>query len=94
MLEGPMIDAHRVNLESEDDFEGWRDTARDLADAGVPPHAVIWRVEGAEADLFATDVQQPKGASFAVPRTFIDLAKTPREPERLIFEAAWKGQSV
>ena len=93
-----MIDAHRVNLESEDDFEGWRDTARDLADAGVPPHAVIWRVEGAEADLFATDVQQPKGASFAVPRTFIDLAKSVvchSDPERfaLLYAMLWKLRS-
>lgn len=76
LREGPMIDAHRVTLSSEDDFEGWRDSARDLAEAGVPPEAVIWRVEGGEDDLFATEAPQPTGASFPVPRTFIDLAKS------------------
>jgi len=29
LREGPMIDAHRVTLASEDDFDGWRDAARD-----------------------------------------------------------------
>jgi DNA polymerase len=80
-----MIDAHRVTLASEDDFEGWRDAARDLAEAGVPPQAVVWRVGGAADDLFATEVPQPKGASFGVPRAFIDLAKSAichSDPER------------
>ena len=31
-----MIDAHRVTLAAEDDFDGWRDAARGLAEAGVP----------------------------------------------------------
>jgi hypothetical protein len=26
--------------------------------------------------------------------SFMDIATTPKEPERLIFEAAWKGSSV
>ncbi|HEU0284285.1 MAG TPA: uracil-DNA glycosylase, partial [Sphingomicrobium sp.] len=80
-----MIDAHCVTLSSEDDFEGWRDSARDLAEAGVPPEAVVWRVEGGESDLFAAETPQPKGASFAVPRAFIDLAKSAvchSDPER------------
>ena len=42
LREGPMIDAHRVTLAAEDDFDGWRDAARDLAEAGVPPEAVVW----------------------------------------------------
>ena len=67
LREGPMIDAHRVTLAAQDDFEGWRDAARDLAEAGVPPSAIIWRVDGGPDDLFATDATQPKGASFAVP---------------------------
>jgi DNA polymerase len=54
LREGPMIDAHRVTLASEDDFEGWRDAARDLAEAGVPPEAIVWRVDGT-GDLFATE---------------------------------------
>ena len=93
-----MIDAHRVTLASPDDFEGWRDAARDLAEAGVPPEAVIWRVEGSDGDLFATAAPQPKGTSFAVPRTFIDLAKSVvchSDPERfaLLYVMLWKLRS-
>jgi DNA polymerase len=93
-----MIDAHRVTLASEDDFEGWRDSARDLAEAGVPPDAVVWLVEGASADLFATESHQPRGASFAVPRSFVDLAKSVvchSDPERfsLLYAILWKLRS-
>jgi DNA polymerase len=70
-----MIDAHRVRLAAPDDFDGWRDAARDLADAGVPAEAVVWQVEGDAADLFATDASHPRGASFPVPRAFVDLAR-------------------
>ena len=73
--EGPMIDAHRVTLSAPDDFDGWRDAARDLAEAGVPASAVVWQVEGGEADLFGSDLQQLAAAAFPVPRTFVDLAR-------------------
>jgi probable DNA metabolism protein len=82
---GPMIDAHRVTLSAPDDFEGWRDAARDLAEAGVPASAVVWRVEGDDGDLFAAESPQPTAASFAVPRGFVDLAKAVvchSDPER------------
>ncbi|WP_265569910.1 UdgX family uracil-DNA binding protein [Sphingomicrobium nitratireducens] len=81
--------AHRVTLAGEDDFDGWRDAARGLAEAGVPASAVVWEVEGGEADLFgagdATAAPAPTGASFSVPRDFVSLAKTVvchRDPER------------
>jgi DNA polymerase len=70
-----MIDAHRVVLAAADDFEGWRDAARDLAEAGVPASAVVWQVEGSPADLFASDTEQAPAASFPVPRAFVDLAQ-------------------
>ncbi len=71
-----MIDAHRVLLAAEDDFEGWRDSARGLAEAGIPPAAIVWEVKGGEADLFGGDATPaPSGPSFAVPRAFVDLAK-------------------
>lgn len=38
-----------VRLSTADDFDGWRDAARGLAEAGVPPEAVIWQVAGADA---------------------------------------------
>jgi probable DNA metabolism protein len=73
--EGPMIDAHRVTLSAPDDFEGWRDAARDLAEAGVPASAVVWQVEGGDPDLFAAESVQPVAPSFPVPRAFVDLAR-------------------
>src|SRR4051812_14738717 len=73
--DGPMIDYHRVSLAAEDDFDGWRDAARDLAEAGVPASAVVWKVEGGEPELFAVETQQPAAATFPVPRSFVDLAR-------------------
>ena len=76
-----------VNLASDDDFEGWRDAARGLAEAGVPASAISWQVAGA-GDLFGAlpdAIPAPEGPSFAVPRAFIDLAKAAichSDPER------------
>ena len=86
LAEGPMIDAFRVTLAAEDDFDGWRDAARGLAEAGVPAQAIVWQVEGGEPNLFAAGLAPPAtGPSFAVPRAFIDMAKAAicnRDPER------------
>lgn len=70
-----MIDAHRVTLSAPDDFEAWRDAARDLAEAGVPASAVLWQVEGGEADLFGAEAAPAPAPSFPVPRAFVDLAR-------------------
>ncbi len=75
LREGPIIDAHRVMLSAPDDFEGWRDAARDLAEASVPASAVVWQVEGGDADLFGAEAEQPAAASFPVPRAFLALAE-------------------
>ena len=87
LTDGPMIDAHRVTLSAEDDFDGWRVAARGLAEAGVPAAAIAWQVAGGVADLFAgLDSSPPSdGPTFAVPRGFVDLAKAAichRDPER------------
>ena len=75
LREGPMIDQYRVVLDAEDDFDGWRDAARGLAEAGVPPEAVSWQVGDGGGDLFAArGAAPPDGPSFAVPRAFVDLA--------------------
>jgi uracil-DNA glycosylase len=83
---GTMAPAHVVRLAGQDDFEGWRDAARGLAETGVPASAVIWEVDGGEADLFGRGAPPPPaGPSFAVPRDFISLAKAAichRDPER------------
>jgi DNA polymerase len=93
-----MIDAHRVTLGSQDDFDGWRNAARDLAEAGVPPEAVVWGVDGGMGDLFGAESEQPRAASFPVPRAFVELAEDAvlhREPERfaLLYAMLWKLRS-
>jgi probable DNA metabolism protein len=98
LREGPMIDAHRALLGAEDDFDGWREAARDLIEAGVPPQAVVWQVAGGQSDLFATDIEHAAGASFAVPRAFISLAKAAichSDSERfaLLYAMLWKLRS-
>jgi DNA polymerase len=76
LRDGPMIDAHRVTLPALDDFDGWRDAARDLAEAGVPADAVVWQVAGYEPDLFGEERPRADAPSFAVPRAFVDLARS------------------
>jgi DNA polymerase len=71
-----MLQTRTIHLSANDDFEGWRDAARNLAEANVPPDAVIWTVEGGEKDLFAAELPVEAAPSFAVPRAFVDLAKS------------------
>jgi len=80
---------HVAALADEDDFDGWRDAARRLALAGVPPGAVSWRVGAEPGDLFASagsaELPAATDAGFAVPRAFLTLAETVichSDPER------------
>jgi uracil-DNA glycosylase len=66
---------YRATLAAEDDFEGWRKAARRLAGAHVPAEEVSWQI-GQAGELFAADPLPPSGPSFAVPKTFLDLAET------------------
>ncbi len=81
----PVIEIHLVTLAAPDDFDGWRDAARNLAEAGVSADAVVWQVEGGSGDLFASDLPQSVAPSFPVPRAFVELARDlvcHSEPER------------
>ena len=78
-----------VMLPIPDDFDAWRDAARGLAADGVPPDDVVWQVGDAPVDLFAGEAESratpPPSAAFAVPRAFIDLARSvvlASDPER------------
>jgi uracil-DNA glycosylase len=69
----------QVRLAHEEDFAGWRDAARALVLADVPPDEVDWQVGGAADDLFvAPDRLEAVVAStaFSVPRAFLTLAET------------------
>lgn len=65
----------QVVLPETGTFEAWRDEARRLAGAGVPPEEVLWHRGTAEADLFAAPLPPPEGAAMTVPKGFVDLAR-------------------
>jgi uracil-DNA glycosylase len=67
-----------VALAAEDDFEGWRDAARVLAQSRIPPDQVVWQVGAAPTDLFGDEALLEAAAPvpFRVPRAFLDLAQT------------------
>ncbi|WP_287978776.1 UdgX family uracil-DNA binding protein [Sphingomonas sp.] len=80
-----------VTLPAPDDFEAWRDAARALAAAEVAPDDVVWQVGDTPADLFAVAAggqaaaETGPGATFSVPRGFVDLARSvvlADDPER------------
>lgn len=83
---------HAVTLAQADDVEGWRDAARALAAAHVPPDQVVWQVGAQPTDLFVGTATPPAAlpavatGAFSVPRAFLDLARKAilhREPARL-----------
>ena len=76
-----------MRLAAEDDFDGWRDAARTLVGAGVPPDTVVWQVGEHSADLFGAEHPLPSAplAELRVPRAFVELAQMAilhRDPER------------
>ncbi len=90
---------HTVTLPAPDDFETWRDAARALVLAKVPPDGVVWQVEAVD-DLFATFEPLPEATgTLSVPRAFIDLAKSAichHDAERfaLLYTLLWRLQTT
>jgi uracil-DNA glycosylase family protein len=62
---------HRAFVASDHDFESWRDTARTLILAGIPPQDIDWQVGEGTADI---PTPLP-GAGISVPRGFFDIAR-------------------
>ncbi|GAA4034158.1 UdgX family uracil-DNA binding protein [Sphingomonas rosea] len=97
--DGPQIDPLKITLDQPDDFDGWREAARELVLAGVPPMSVVWQVAGDDGELFGSEGAVPPAAGgepmFSVPKPFIDLAKAAichSEPQRfaLLYSLLWK----
>ncbi len=87
---------YAVRLASETDFDGWRQAARKLRLADVPPPQVVWRV-GEEAGLFdgPEPPPPPANAGFSAPRVFVELAQDVilhRDPARfdLLYRLLWR----
>jgi DNA polymerase len=89
-----------VTLPAPDDVEAWRDAARALVAAEVPPEGVVWQVGSAATDLFATNaaaapLPDPVGAPLKVSRAFLALARDAAiatDPERfaLLYRMLWR----
>jgi DNA polymerase len=91
--------SHKIVLDQPDDFEGWRDAAREMIGAGVPPASIVWQVAGDDGELFGSeDTPATSDAGppmFSVPQPFIDLAKAVvchSDPQRfaLLYAVLWK----
>ncbi|WP_300973677.1 UdgX family uracil-DNA binding protein [Sphingomonas sp. LHG3406-1] len=96
--DGPQIDPLKIILDEADDFDGWRDAARELVMAGVPPMGVYWQVRGEDGELFGSEGAPPPAGGepmFSVPKPFIDLARAAichSDPQRfaLLYTMLWK----
>ncbi|HYJ30890.1 MAG TPA: UdgX family uracil-DNA binding protein [Allosphingosinicella sp.] len=74
-----------IPLASEDDFDGWREAARALAAQGVPSEQVDWQIGAGQRSLFGGAGAPKTAPQFAVPRAFVELARTAichSDPER------------
>ena len=102
-----IADACAVPLAGPDDLSGWREQARRLIMAEVPPDRVLWEVPGeGGGDLFAGAPGQARRLPTApanavpprVPRTFFELATKAAlhsDPERfaLLYRLLWRLQT-
>lgn len=92
-----------VPIAAHDDFDGWRDSARGLLQAGVAPDRVCWSLPGhAAGDLFAGDAP-PVPPTDAPPvragREFLDLAGRAAlhsDPRRfdVLYRLLWRLQTA
>ena len=104
MLQAAHADSfHAVHLPTADDFDFWRDCARALIQARVPPDRISWIEPGGSGDLFAQgDHGVPAPTSGAPPvranRRFVNLARNAAlhsDPERfaLLYRLLWRLQA-
>src|SRR5712671_1379930 len=89
---------HFITLDSETDFDGWRQKARALVLNDVNPSGAIWTVRGHEPQSFGPPVNVPlevPHGTFNVPAKFVELARAAilhRDPERfaLLYRLLWR----
>ncbi|WP_298492446.1 UdgX family uracil-DNA binding protein [uncultured Maritimibacter sp.] len=88
-----------VDIPKIGSFEAWRDAARALLVARVPPEEVTWSHGEAGADLFADNAPLPQGeGAVTVPKDFLPLARLAvwhRDPERFarLYTLLWRVQT-
>lgn len=92
-----------VNLPEPDDFDFWRERARTLVQADVPPDRVAWVAPGGNSDLFAHGERRmpmpPADArEVRANKRFVSLARNAilhSDPERfaLLYRLLWRLQA-
>ncbi|WP_431271861.1 UdgX family uracil-DNA binding protein [Dankookia sp. P2] len=92
-----MSDGVGILLPGQADFAAWRQQARRLLAAGVPPERVEWRVLGDQPGLFggAPPPAEAAPVTASVPRAFLEQAEIAirhRDPERfaLLYRILWR----
>jgi DNA polymerase len=86
---------HPVSLQNPDSIKEFRNVARGLIAAEIPPDAVAWQT-GGEGDLFGVALPPPRSqATFSVSTGYIDLAEDVichRDQERfaLLYTLLWR----
>jgi DNA polymerase len=99
-----IAEGYLASLAEPDDFDGWRDVARRLVQADVPPDRVAWDVPGGQgADLFATGsrrlpVPRPDAPQPRASVRFVQVAKSAilhSDPTRfsLLYRLLWRLQA-
>lgn len=91
-----------VSLAEPDDFDGWRNHARALVQAGISPDQVLWNEPGGSGDLFAAVGQKPPVAPENAPpvrasKAFLDQARMAichSDPARfaVLYRLLWRLQ--
>lgn len=87
---------HRISLDSETDFDGWRRAARALALNDISPAEVTWTVGGSEA--VATEPLDTSADTFSVAAKFVERAQAAilhRDVNRfdLLYRLLWRLRS-
>ncbi|PVA08197.1 UdgX family uracil-DNA binding protein [Thalassorhabdomicrobium marinisediminis] len=91
--------SHRITLPRIGTAQAWRDAARGLLGAGVPPADIAWGDEDAPAGLFDAAPAPPASGAITVPRSFLSLAQSVvwhSDPARfaLLYRVLWRSQDA
>lgn len=77
-------------------WEAWRDAARALLAARVPPEQIVWNWDGTTSELFATDIPPPTTRkAIKVPADFVQMAQWVvwhKDPQRFarLYALLWR----
>ncbi|EQB01463.1 UdgX family uracil-DNA binding protein [Sphingobium baderi] len=96
-------DLHHLTIDRPDDFDGWREQARTMAAAYIPPECIVWSADGrGERDLFGGPGRDlapipSSQRSVRANKAFLRLARSVmlhKEPARfaLLYKLLWRLQ--